>query len=119
MTQTREKWDSLVLSRSDFCMICKCHGVPCFQFYLLFRNNAIREQLDENDLRRCYGNLFRKYLVTVMFLVLSQQLQGTLTTALERHFTIEDFTDMDQHKCEAYTKTFELLYCMLLCLKQA
>lgn len=40
------------------------------------------------------------YLITAMFKVLSQQLQGTLTTHnykahFERHF--EDFTDMDQH----------------------
>ena len=32
-----------------------------------------------------------------MFKVLSQQLQGTLTTAFERYFKVEDFTDMDQH----------------------
>ena len=62
---------------------------------------------------------FRKYLITAIFRVLSQQLQGTLTTAFERHLTIEDFMDMDQHKCQACTKTFNLLYCMLLSLKQA
>ena len=28
----------------------------------------------------------------------SQQLQGTLTTAFERHLTVENFKDMDQHK---------------------
>ena len=32
-----------------------------------------------------------------MFRVLTQQLQGTLTTAFERHLTFEDFTDMGQH----------------------
>ena len=57
MTQTREKWDSLVLSRGDFCMIWRCHGIPCFHFYFLFRNNAIREQLDESDFLRCHGIL--------------------------------------------------------------
>ena len=39
--------------------------------------------------------LFRKYLITATFRVLSQQLRGTLTTAFERHLTIEDFTNMD------------------------
>ena len=29
--------------------------------YFLFRNNGNREQLDENDFRRCYGIFFRKY----------------------------------------------------------
>ena len=42
--------------------------------------------LDENDLRHCYGNFFRKwhsesYLITAMFKVRSQQLRGTWTTA--------------------------------------
>ena len=35
MTQTREKWDSLVLSRADFWMVWTCHGNPCFHFYLI------------------------------------------------------------------------------------
>ena len=62
---------------------------------------------------------FRKYLITPMFKVLSQQLQGTLTAAFERHFTIEDFIVMNQHKCQACTKTFDLLCCMLLSIKHA
>ena len=45
--------------------------------FLLFRNNVIREQLDENDFRRCYVFLskvsFRKYLITAMLKVLYQQ----------------------------------------------
>ena len=32
MTQTREKWDSLVLSRADFCIVGRCRGIPCFHF---------------------------------------------------------------------------------------
>ena len=44
--------------------------------------------------RRCHS---QSYLITVMFKVLSQQLQGTLTAAFERHFTIEHFVEMDQH----------------------
>ena len=42
---------------------------------------------------------FRKYLITAMFKVLSQQLQGTLTMAHERHPPVDDFTDMDQRRC--------------------
>ena len=52
---------------------------------------------------------FRKYLITAMFKVLSQQLQDTLTMAYERHPPVEDFTDMDQRRCRACTKTFDLL----------
>ena len=31
-TQTKEKWDSLVLSSADFCMTGSCHGIPCLHF---------------------------------------------------------------------------------------
>ena len=57
---------------------------------------------------------YRKQLMAAMFKVLSQQLRGTLTTAFERHVTIEDFTDMNQHRCQVCTKTFvSLLYAPL------
>ena len=56
--------------------------------------------MDENNLRHYYGNFFFESTITAMFKVLSQQLQGTLTTAFERHFTIEGFMDMNQHKCQ-------------------
>ena len=55
MTQTREKWDSLVFSRGDFWMIWRCHGILYIHFYFLFRN-VVREKLDKNDFRRCCGN---------------------------------------------------------------
>ena len=92
--------------------------------YLLFRNNGNREQLDENDFRRCYGIFFskvsfRKYLIAAIFKVLSQQLRGTLTTAFERHLANENFTDMDHHRCRSFTKTFDLLLYASLSLKQA
>ena len=53
-----------------------------------------------------------------MFKVLSQQLPGTLTTAFERHLIIEDFPDMDQHRCRACTGTFDLLLYASLSRKQ-
>ena len=56
--------------------------------------------------------------ILTMFKVLSQQLRGTLTTVFERHLTIKDFTDMDQHMCQACTKTFDLLFYASLFLKQ-
>ena len=39
-------------------MLWGCHGIPCFQFYFLCKNNGKREQLHENDFRRSYGNFF-------------------------------------------------------------
>ena len=79
MSQTREKWDFLVLSRGDFEVIRKCHSISCFHFCFLFRNNGKRQQVGENGFRRCYDNffskvLFLKYFITIMFTVLSQQL---------------------------------------------
>ena len=53
-----------------------------------------------------------------MFKVLSQQLQDTLTMAYERHPPAEDFTNMDQGRCRACTKTFDLLQYVFLSLKQ-
>ena len=42
-------------------MIWTCHGIlSFFIFIFMFRNNAIREQLGQNNFRRCYG-FFRKY----------------------------------------------------------
>ena len=61
---------------------------------------------------------FQKYLITAMFKVLSQQLRGTLTMEFERHLAIEDFTDMDQHRCRACITTFSLLLYASLSLKQ-
>ena len=52
----------------------------------LFRTNSKKGHLeDENDFCHCHGNFFQNwhfesYLVTAMFKVPSQQLQGTLTT---------------------------------------
>ena len=62
---------------------------------------------------------FRKYLITAMFKVLPQQLRDTLTRAFERHLAIEDFTEMDQHRCQACTNTFDLLLYAYFSLKQA
>ena len=83
----------------------------------------MREYLDENDLPRCCGYFFSKvsfgrYLITAMSKVLSQQLRDTLTTAFERHLTIEDIMDMDQHRCQASNKTFDLLLYASLSFKQ-
>ena len=108
MIQTREKWNSLALSRADFCMVESGHGIPCFYFifyFFLFRSNDKKEHLDQNNFRHGYGNYFKSAVLKVtwyqqcsaIFKYLSQQLQSTLTTAFQRYFT--DFTDMDQHTC--------------------
>ena len=59
-------------------------SVSIFIFRL---EQTVREQLDENDFRHCYGIFFEstilKLLDQAMFKVLSQQLQDTLTTVFE------------------------------------
>ena len=55
------------------------------------------------------GTTFVALMIIARSQVLSQGLRSTLRTAFERHFTIEDSTDMDQHKCRACNKTFDLL----------
>ena len=67
--------------------------------------------MNENNFRYYSGNffpkvLFQKYLITAMFKFLSQKLGGNLTVTFERHLTIEDFKDIDQHMCQACTKIF-------------
>ena len=66
-----------------------------FVFVFLFRTNGKKEHLDENDFRQGYGNCFESAILKVK--VLSQQLRGILTKAVETHLTVKDFTDMDQH----------------------
>ena len=53
----KQEENGLVLSRGDFWMIWRCHSIPCFHFYFLFRNNGIREQLYQNDFCCCYGEI--------------------------------------------------------------
>ena len=59
----KEKFDSLVLSRSDLWMGWRCHGIPrVYCYYFLFRTNGKKGHLDDNGFRHCYGNFFRKLL---------------------------------------------------------
>ena len=72
----------------------------CVFIFIFSLEPTVREQLDENDFRHYYGIFFRKYhseTILSHFKVLSQQLRNTLITAFERHPTVEDFIDIDQH----------------------
>ena len=48
-------------------MIWRCHSIRCFHFHFLFGNNGIREQLNQKDLRRCFGNFFSKVSFRELF----------------------------------------------------
>ena len=62
ITQKREKWDSPVLSRPDFSMVWRCHGLECvhFCFYFLFfcLEATFGQDIYKSDFRHCYSNFF-------------------------------------------------------------
>ena len=56
-------------------MTWRCHSIPCFHFYSLFTKNGIREQLYQNDLCCCYGQVFFESAIPqVLWSQLFQQL---------------------------------------------
>ena len=59
----------------------------CVSIFIFCLEPTVREKLDENDFRHCYGIFskvpFRNHLITAMFKVLTQQLQSTLKTPFE------------------------------------
>ena len=60
--------------------------VFCVSIFIFRLEQTVREQLDENDFRHCYGIFFESTILKLLdqatFKVLSQQLQDTLTTAI-------------------------------------
>ena len=58
----------------------------CVSIFIFRLEPTVREQLDENDFRRCYGIFFKSTILKLhdqaMFTVLSQ-IQDTLTTVFE------------------------------------
>ena len=59
MTQTREKWDSHVLSRFDFSVD------PVYSLFFLFSTRGNKAHLDEDDLRHGFGNVFESAIPKV------------------------------------------------------
>ena len=108
MTQTREKWDCLF--GVELTLEWRYEDAIVFRvfiFIFLFKTTGKKKHLDEDDFCPFYGNFFGKcrsesYLIITLFKVLSQQLWTTLTTAFERHFKMEDFTEMDHHTCSFF-----------------
>ena len=66
MTQSREKWNYLVLRRADIWMVRSwCHDIRIFIFIFLSRPNCKKEHLDENYLHHGYGNYFESAILKV------------------------------------------------------
>ena len=70
----RNKSDSHVLSKPDFAMVWRCHGILCSHFYFLFKTSVSKGYF----FRNCHTE---SSLIIAMFKVPSQRLRGTLTTA--------------------------------------
>ena len=74
MTQTREKWDSLALSRADSGMLGRCHGIPSFYFlFYCLEATVKKQQFDENDFRHGYGSYFKCAVLKVTWFQLCSQ----------------------------------------------
>ena len=70
----------------------------CVSIFIFCLEPTIREQLDENDFRHCYGIFFRKYHSETTWSSHVQSSFATITTLfLKRYITVEDFTDKDHH----------------------
>ena len=69
----------------------------CVSIFIFRLEPTVREQLDENDFRRCYGIFFESTIVKLLdqasFKVFSQQYKTQ--RCLKRFIIVEDFTDMD------------------------
>ena len=52
--------DSLVLSRRDFWIVWRYHGIWQVHFYFLFRTDDKKRHLDEHDFRHCCFFFFSK-----------------------------------------------------------
>ena len=78
ITQTREKWDSHVLSISDFWIVWRRMWLSLFLFFL-FRSNVTKWYLDESDFRNCYGSFFESAIPKVTWSQLCWSFLSTLT----------------------------------------
>ena len=90
ITQTREKWDSPVLSRPDFWMAWRCHGILFVHFYFYFYFFCLEATLGLDRATSAtvmviFSKMpFRKLLYHSYVKVSSQQLPDTLRTVFWR-----------------------------------
>ena len=93
------------------------HSVFSFLFFL-FRNNVIKEQLDENDFRRCY--VFPESIPKVLDHSYVQSSLSIITGQLDNSIWKTPYNWIFyEHRCQGCTETFNLLLYPSLSLKQA
>ena len=72
------------------------------------RQKSVKKGAKKGAVPSCHGILYFLFLFFCLeptvrkniFKVFSQQLERQITTAFERHFVFEDFTEVDQHTCK-------------------
>ena len=103
MSQAKEKWDSLVLSRSYLWMVWKCHGRPRVQCYYFCLKPTVRKDtwmrktpvtvtvffLESSILKVTWSQICSKFLLS--------NYEEHWKQHFERYPTVGKFTDMDQH----------------------
>ena len=90
MAQTKEICDSLVLSRSDFWMVWRCDGILCAHFYFFCLEPVVKKDTWMRTpsvtvmvifFRKLH---FENYLITAMFLILSQQFMRYIDSSFSK-----------------------------------
>ena len=105
MTQTRENWNSHVLSRPDFWMVFEWYGdimVFCVFIFIYFfcleptlRKDTWKRATSATVMvifRKCYSE---SYLITAMLKFLLNNYEAHWKQSFKGHPTVEDFMDMD------------------------
>ena len=73
----------------------------CVSIFIFRLEPTVREQLDENDFRRCYGIFskvsFWNYLIKPCSKFFRNNYKTLWQRYLKQYITVEDFTDMDHH----------------------
>ena len=124
MTQRGEKLDSPVLSLGDFWMVWICRGILCFHSYFsCLETTLITEQLDENDFRRYIfspESIIPEVMIHRYDHSYVQSSLSTITSQLDNSIWKTPYNWIFYgHRCQACTKTFNLLLYASLSLKQA
>ena len=72
--------------------------VSCFIF--LFRTNCQKGHLDDNHFCHCYGDFLKVTWSQLCLKFILNNYKPHWQQHFERHLTVEDFTDMDQHSSD-------------------
>ena len=101
MSQTKEKCDSLVLSRSDLWIVWRCHGIPrvcCYYFCLepTVRKDAWMRTTSVTVMAFFSSGILKVTWSQLCSKFLPNNYEAHWKQHFERYPTVEYFPDMDQ-----------------------